>query len=198
MGLPTDKLHLLELRVIFSGSCETFGKADASIDCQINAIRNIKLGQAPKLSKLIIHFVMWICLSVFLPLLPFGLGILIAILQQVELSIHELLDGIELLLISLALVTATGIDLSQSSIDWSARTLLYFFVRLALVLLGIGNLILLTLIYVDVRIANLSFDTGTKFALVGVLAVSISIVTVVLQLCLGYNRYMRSTEAATS
>lgn len=156
------------------------------------------MGQELKLSKLIIHLVFWICLSIFLPVLPIGLGILIAILQQADVSIFNLLDGIELLLISLGLVTATGIDLSQSTIDWSTHILLYFFIRLALVLLGIGNLILLTLIYVDVRVADLRFVTETKFAFVGVLAVSISLVTIALQLYLGYIRYMRRTEETTS
>lgn len=141
---------------------------------------------------------LWICLSIFLPVLPIGLGILIAVLQQVDVSLFDLLDGIELLLISLGLVTATGIDLSQSRIYWSTRTLLYFFIRLALVLLGIGNLILLTLIYVDVRVTDLKFDTGAKFGFVGALVVSISLVTIALQLYLGYIRYMKSTEAASS
>ena len=145
-------------------------------------------------SDLIIHFILWICLSIFLPLLPIGLGILIAGLQQVEVSWFDLLDGIELLLISLGLVTATGIDLSQGKIDWPRRPLLFFLIRMLLILLGIANLILLTLIYVDDRVTDLQFDTETKFSFVMMLAVAISLATVVIQLYIGYIRYKRSTE----
>lgn len=149
-------------------------------------------------SNLFIHLVLWICLSIFLPLLPIGLGILIATLQQVEVTLFDLLDGIELLLISLGLVTATGIDLSKARSEWSRRALQFFLIRLLLILLGIGNIILLTLIYVNDRVTDLRFDTGTKFTFVVILAVAISLITVVLQLHIGYIRHKRSMEEATS
>ena len=147
---------------------------------------------------MIIHFVLWICLSICLPLLPIGLGVLIAALQQVEISLFNLLDGIELLLISLGLGTATGIDLSQVRSAWSDRDLPYFLIRLLLILLGIGNIILLTLIYVNDRVTDLRFDTETKFIFVGILAVSISLITVVLQLHIGYIRSRRGVEEASA
>ncbi|MDE2774608.1 MAG: hypothetical protein OXI77_01590 [Chloroflexota bacterium] len=149
-------------------------------------------------SHLIIHVITWVCLSILLPLLPIGLGILIARLQVVEVSFIELLNGIELLLISLGQVTATGIDISQANIDRSARPLAFFCIRLLLILLGIGSIILLTLIYVDENVTNMKFDTATKFSFVGILAVSVSLVTVVLQLYIGYIRYRRSIEDSGS
>jgi len=116
----------------------------------------------------------------------------------VEVSFIELLNGIELLLISLGQVTATGIDISQANIDRSARPLAFFCIRLLLILLGIGSIILLTLIYVDENVTNMKFNTATKFSFVGILAVSVSLVTVVLQLYIGYIRYRRSIEDSGS
>ena len=75
---------------------------------------------------LIIHLILWVLLSILLPLLPIGLGILIAALKQIEVSVFDILNGIELLLISLGLVTATSIELWRSNIDWSSRILFRF------------------------------------------------------------------------
>ncbi len=113
---------------------------------------------------------------------------------MVEVYLFDLLNGIELLLISLGLITATGIDFSQAIIDRSARPLAFFTIRLLLIFLGTGSIILLTLIYVDVNVVNMEFDTVTKFVFVGILAVSVTLVTLVLQLYIGYIRYKRSTE----
>lgn len=145
-------------------------------------------------SNLIIHVVTWICLTIFLPLLPIGLGILIAALQHVEVSPFNLLSGIELSLISLGLVTATGIDLSQVRIQRSARPLVFFVIRLFLILLGTGSIILLTLVYVDVYVIDMSFDNNTKIKFVGILALSTALFTVALQLYIGYFRYRRGVE----
>lgn len=136
----------------------------------------------------------WISLSILLPLSPFGLGLLIATLQQDEIDLTKLLDGIEVLLISLGLVTATGIDLSQARVDWSGHSILYFFIRFLLVLLGIGNIILLTLIYVNDRVSNLEFDSDTKFTFVLISVLSISLFTIALQLYIVYAQYRRSME----
>jgi len=111
-----------------------------------------------------------------------------------EVSLFDLLNGIELLLISLGLVTATGIDFSQARIERSARPLAFFCIRLLLILLGVGSIILLTLIYVDENVIDMEFDTTTKFSFVGILAVSVTLVTVVLQLYIGYIRYRRRIE----
>jgi len=150
------------------------------------------------ISNLIIHLVTWICLSIFLPLLPIGLGILIAALQNVQVSPFNLLNGIELCLISLGLVTATGIELSQAQIRRSARPLIFFVIRLFLILLGIGSIILLTLIYVDLYVIDMSFDINRKFAFVGLLALTVALVTVILQLYIGYIRYIKSAEGTNS
>ena len=147
---------------------------------------------------LIIHLVLWILLSILLPLLPIGLGILIATLKQSNFSAFEFLNGIELLLISLGLVTTTGIELFRSSLDWSSRRLLLFSVSLSLILLGVVNIILLTLIYVEVNDPDLQFDTGTKFTFVQLLVLAISFFTIVLQLYIGYIRYKRRMEDETT
>lgn len=133
--------------------------------------------------------VLWISLSICLPLLPLALGILIATLLQVEVALFDLLNGIELLLISLGLITATGFDFYGAPFGWSGRILLYFFVRFMLVLLGIANIVLLTLVYVEDKVPNLRFDSGTKFTLVFLLAGAVSLFTVVLQLHIGCIRY---------
>ena len=70
----------------------------------------------------------------------------------------------------------------------------YFLIRFLLILLGIGNLILLTLIYVNDRVSNLEFDSDIKFMFVLVSVVSISVFTIALQLNIGYARYRRSME----
>lgn len=53
----------------------------------------------------------------------------------------------------------------KSQTVWSRRTLPFFLIRLLLFLLGMGNVILLTLIYVNDRVTDLRFDTETKFIL---------------------------------
>lgn len=136
----------------------------------------------------------WISLSILLPLLPIGLGILIATLRQVEIDLANLLDGIEVLIISLGLITATGIDLSQTRLDLASNSVSYFLIRFLLVLFGFANVILLTLIYVNDRVSNLEFNMDAKFRFVLVSVVAISLFTIALQLYIGYTRYKRSME----
>jgi len=145
-----------------------------------------------------IHITIWICLGIVLPLLPIMVGIIVAILQRVEVSLTDLLDGIELLLISLGLVTATVVDLSKAELDRSSRPLLFFFIRLLLFTLGLLNIVLLTLIYVNDRVASLKFDSDIKFAIVFILAIAISLITIVMQLYIGYTRYRKVIGETTS
>lgn len=145
-----------------------------------------------------IHITIWICLGIILPLLPIMVGIIVAILQRVEVSLTDLLDGIELLLISLGLVTATVVDLSKAELDRSSRPLLFFFIRLLLFTLGLLNIVLLTLIYVNDRVASLKFDSDIKFAIVFILAIAISLITIVMQLYIGYTRYRKVIGETTS
>lgn len=112
-----------------------------------------------------IHITIWICLGIVLLLLPIMVGIIVAILQRVEVSFTDLLDGIELLLISLGLVTATVVDLSKAELDKSSRPLLFFFIRSLLFALGLLNIVLLTLIYVNDRVADLKFDSDINLRL---------------------------------
>ncbi len=149
-------------------------------------------------SNLVIHVITWILLSIGLPLLPIGIGIMIALLQKVEISLVDLLNGVELSLISLGLVTATGIDLSQATIQRSARPLVFFIIRLVLVLLGAASIILLTLIYVDIQMNEVEFDKDTKMGFVAILAISAALFTVALQLYIGYFRYRRGVEESDS
>ena len=151
-----------------------------------------------ELNRPIVHIMIWVSLGIIVPSLPIIIGIVIAILQQVEISLTSLLDGIELLLISLGLVTATIIDLSKSEIGWSSRFRLFFFILLWLFALGIGNVILLTLIYVNERVASLQFDSDTKFAFVFILTATISLITIALQSYIGYIRYKKLTEETTA
>lgn len=149
-------------------------------------------------SDLVIHVITWILLSIGLPLLPIGIGIMIALLQKVEVSLVDLLNGVELSLISLGLVTATGIDLSRAAIQRSARPLVFFIIRLALVLLGAASIILLTLIYVDIQMTEVEFDKNRKMCFVVILALSAVLFTVALQLYIGYFHYRRGIEESDS
>ena len=67
-----------------------------------------------------------------------------------------------------------------------------------MILLGVVNIILLTLIYVEVNDPDLQFDTDAKFSFVQFLVLAISFYTVVLQLYIGYMRYKRSMEDETT
>lgn len=149
-------------------------------------------------SNLIIHLVTWICLSIILPLLPIGIGIAIAALRQVEISLFDLINGVEVLLISLGLVTATGIDLSHAKFQRSARPLVFFMIRLVLIFLGTASIILLTLIYVDIQMKEVAFDNNTKVRFVGTLGISAALFTVALQLYIGYLRNRRGVEESNS
>lgn len=145
-----------------------------------------------------VRMTLWISLGIIVPLLPIIIGIVVAILQRKEILFTGLLDGIELLLISLGLVTATIIDLSKSEIGWSSRFRLFFFILLWLFVLGIGNVILLTLIYINERVASLQFDSDTKFAFVFILVAAISLITIALQWYIGYTRYKKLAEEITA
>lgn len=147
---------------------------------------------------LIIHLVLWVLLSILLPLLPIGLGILFATLKKAEFSVFDFLNGVELLLISLGLVSTTGIELFRSGVEWSSRRLFLFSVCLSLIVLGIFNIILLTMIYIEVHDPDLIFDFGIKFTFVQLLVLAISSFTVALQLYIGYIRYKRSMEGETT
>ena len=145
-----------------------------------------------------IHLTIWICLSVVLPSLPILLGILIAMLQEKAIVFTDLLDGIELLLISLGLVTATIIDFSKIESDWSSRHLLFFYIRFVLIILAIANLLLLTLIYVNNRVDDLSFDSDLKLIFAFIVVVIVALIAIPLQFYMGYTRYKRDSEETTA
>jgi len=128
----------------------------------------------------------WIGLGIVLPSLPIVIGTMVTILQGIEVSFTDLLDGIELFLISLVLVTATYIDLSKTELNWSSHFLFYFFIRAVLFVLGALNLIFLTLIYINNRVTPLDFDPDLNLLLAIGYFVLIGIITTPLQFYIGY------------
>ncbi len=79
-------------------------------------------------------------------------GIALNIMQREAVSFYRLLDGIELFLISLWLVTATAWDLSKHDFKWEKP------LRMVLIGLAIIDLIFLILIYVNNRVRSLDLD----------------------------------------
>ena len=141
-----------------------------------------------------VRMTLWISLGIIVPLLPIIIGIVVAFLQRKEILFTNLLDGIELLLISLGLVTATIVDFSKAELDWSSRFRLFFFIRFALIALAIANLLLLTLIYVNNRVNDLSFDSDLRLAFAFGVVVIVGLFTLPLQFYIGYTHYKQTSE----
>lgn len=130
----------------------------------------------------------WIAVSIIVPALPILIGIVVAILQESDFSLLKLLDGIELLLISLGLVAATHIELSRADFNWTSHYLFYFFIRAILFALGVLNLIFLTLIYINNRVTPLNFNADNNILLaIGFLLIAVML-TAPLQFYMGYTR----------
>lgn len=144
-----------------------------------------------------IYIAVWIVLGIVLPALPILFGIVIAMLRGVEISLPNLLDGTELLLISLGLITATSVDLLRTELDWENHFRLFFLVLALLFLLGIINIFVLSFIYVNDRVVDLEFNTDAKFTLVFIFTLSISLITIALQSYIGYTRYKTFREETT-
>lgn len=134
------------------------------------------------------HITIWAGLSIGLPLLPILVGVLIALLQRAEISFLNLLDGIELFLIALWLVTATNVDLSRFRFSWGKPF------QFALIGLGILNLIFLTLVYVNNRVRSLDFDLDTTIGLALGHFIFIVTISIMLQLYMSYVRYQTLSE----
>ncbi len=134
------------------------------------------------------HITVWASLSIGLPLLPILVGVLIALLQRAEISFLNLLDGIELFLIALWLVTATNVDLAKFRFTWAKPF------QFTLIGLGVLNLIFLTLIYVNNRVRSLDFDPETYISLALGHFMFVTTVTVALQLFMSYARYRTPDE----
>ncbi len=121
-------------------------------------------------------------------MLPILVGVLIALLQRAEISFLNLLDGIELFLIALWLVTATNVDLAKFRFTWAKPF------QFTLIGLGVLNLIFLTLIYVNNRVRSLDFDPETYISLALGHFMFVTTVTVALQLFMSYARYRTPDE----
>lgn len=125
----------------------------------------------------------WIGLSILLPLLPVVFGIVITVMQRQTVNLFMLLDGLELFLISLWLVTATARDLGRYEFSWEKP------VRMALIALATIDLIFLVLIYVNNRVRELELDTELYLSLAMAHFVFIVVIAVALQLYMHYYDY---------
>ena len=134
------------------------------------------------------YITVWAALSIGLPLLPIMVGVLIALLQRAEISFLNLLDGIELFLIALWLVTATNVDLAKFRFTWAKPF------QFTLIGLGVINLIFLTLVYVNNRVRSLDFDQATTIGLASGHFIFIVTISIMLQFYMSYVRYQTSSE----
>ena len=125
----------------------------------------------------------WIGLSILLPLLPVVFGIVITVLQRKSVDLFKLLDGLELFLISLWLVTVTARDLARYKFTWEKP------LRMALIALAAIDLIFLVLIYVNNRVRDLELDTELYISLAMAHFVFIVVIAVALQLYMHYHNY---------
>ena len=135
------------------------------------------------------HITVWASLSIGLPLLPILVGVLIALLQRAEISFLNLLDGIELFLIALWLVTATNVDLAKFRFTWAKPF------QFTLIGLGVLNLIFLTLIYVNNRVRSLDFDPATTLLLAVGFFIAVTIISLALQLFMSFANYRRGESS---
>lgn len=135
------------------------------------------------------HITVWAALSIGLPLLPILVGVLIALLQRAEISFLNLLDGIELFLIALWLVTATNVELAKFRFTW-ARPF-----QFTLIGLGVLNLIFLTLVYVNNRVRSLDFDPAITLVLAAGFFVAVCIISLSLQLFMSFANYRRGDSS---
>ena len=135
------------------------------------------------------YITIWAALSIGLPLLPILVGVLIALLQQAEISFLNLLDGIELFLIALWLVTATNVDLARFRFPWAKPF------QFTLIGLGVVNLIFLTLVYVNNRVRSLDFDPRTTLILATGFFLAVSIISLALQLYMSFANYRRGASS---
>ncbi|MCY4071449.1 MAG: hypothetical protein OXG60_09120 [Chloroflexi bacterium] len=134
------------------------------------------------------HITVWAALSIGLPLLPILVGVLIALLQRAEISFLNLLDGIELFLIALWLVTATNVDLAKFRFSWAKPF------QFTLIGLGVLNLIFLTLVYVINRVRSLDFDPTTTLTLATGIFVAVCIISLALQLFMSFTNHRRGNS----
>ncbi len=125
----------------------------------------------------------WIGLSILLPLLPVVFGMVITVMQRQTVDLFKLLDGLELFLISLWLVTATARDLARYGFGWEKP------LRMVLIAFAAIDLIFLVLIYVNNRVRDLELDTEMYLSLAMAHFLFVVIIAVALQLYMHYHDY---------
>ncbi len=125
----------------------------------------------------------WIGLNILLPLLPVVFGVVITVMQRQTVDFFKLLDGLELFLISLWLVTVTARDLARYKFSWEKP------LRMALIALAAIDLIFLVLIYVNNRIRDLELDAEMYLSLAMAHFIFIVVIAVALQLYMHYYDY---------
>lgn len=139
----------------------------------------------------LIHIMVWVGLSILLPSLPIIVGVLLNIMQREPVSVIKLLDGIELFLISLWLVTASAWDLSKQDYRWEKPS------RMVLIGIAAIDLIFLILIYVNNRVQSLELDAETVISIALVNFSAVVFLAVALQLYMSYTVYKGYTKGET-
>ena len=127
--------------------------------------------------------VVWAGLSIGLPLIPVIVGAAMTVMQRETVDLFKLVDGIELFLISLWLVSATAWDLSKHNFRWEKP------VRIALVALATIDLIFLVLIYVNTRMKSLDLDPDMYLTIAVGHFLLIVLGTIALQLFMSYTEW---------
>ena len=92
------------------------------------------------------------------------------------------------------MLAALFVEFSRSEFNWSSHELFYFFVRALLFVVGTVNLIFLTLIYINNRVATLHFDPQLNVLLSMGYLTCVAIITVPLHYYVVYNRYRQLME----
>ena len=128
----------------------------------------------------ITQVMVWAGLNILLPLLPVMFGVAITLSQSETVDMFRLLDGIELFLISLWLVTATAWDLSRHDFRWEKP------LRILLIGLAIFDLVFLVVIYIHDRVKDLSLNPEAYLPMAMIHFAVIVVTAVALQLLMSY------------
>ena len=131
--------------------------------------------------------VVWAGLSIGLPLIPVIVGAAMTVMQRETVDLFKLVDGIELFLISLWLVTATAWDLSRHDFRWEKP------LRILLIGFAIFDLVFLVLIYIHDRVKDLGLHAEAYLTLALAHFAAIVVIAIALQLLMSYARIKQSS-----
>ena len=136
-----------------------------------------------KVDHPITRLMAWVGLSVLLPLIPVTVGVALTVLRREVVNWNVLLDGLELFLISLWLVSSTAWELSKREYAWEKPA------RMLLIAFAVVILIFLVLLYVDKRMQSLDVDIEIHLFLSVSHFLIILVMSVALQLYMYYDEY---------